>query len=126
MDEHACVCAEESIVEPHEVPDNRAESPAARNGHVKSASRALDIIEGLAATPEGLGFTDVSDSKDRKYFHSVYFRTPGGALFEAAYSIPESFEIDETMENLGKDFQLPPWLEDRKQELLSKLEKIDF
>ena len=75
---------------------------------------------------EGLGFTDVSDSKDRKYFHSVYFRTPGGALFEAAYSIPESFEIDETMENLGNDFQLPPWLEDRKQELLSKLEKFDF
>lgn len=75
---------------------------------------------------EGLGFTDVSDSKDRKYFHSVYFRTPGGALFEAAYSIPESFEIDEPAEKLGADFQLPPWLEDRRAELLAKLEKIDF
>jgi glyoxalase family protein len=75
---------------------------------------------------EGLGFTDVSDSKDRKYFHSIYFRTPGGALFEAAYSIPESFEVDEPLEQLGKEFQLPPWFEDRRAELLAKLEKIDF
>jgi len=75
---------------------------------------------------EGLGYTDVSDSKDRKYFHSIYFRTPGGALFEATYSIPESFEIDEPREKFGSDFQLPPWLEDRRAELLGKLEKIDF
>ena len=34
----------------------------------------------------GLGYTDVSDVKDRGYFHSVYMRTPGGALFELAYS----------------------------------------
>ena len=80
----------------------------------------------VKADLEGLGFTDVSDSKDRKYFHSVYFRTPGGALFEAAYSIPESFEIDEPMDKLGTEFQLPPWLEDKKAELLAKLEKIDF
>jgi glyoxalase family protein len=32
---------------------------------------------------EGLGYTDVSDVKDRGYFDSVYVRTPGGALFEA-------------------------------------------
>ena len=32
----------------------------------------------------GLGYTDVSDVKDRGYFHSVYMRTPGGALFELA------------------------------------------
>ena len=34
----------------------------------------------------GLGYTDVSDVKDRGYFFSVYLRTPGGALFELAYS----------------------------------------
>lgn len=86
----------------------------------------LDEQTQVKAYLEGLGFTDVSDSKDRKYFHSIYFRTPGGVLFEAAYSIPESFEIDEPVERLGSDFQLPPWLEDRRAELLSKLEKIDF
>lgn len=86
----------------------------------------LDEQTQVKAYLEGLGFTDVSDSKDRKYFHSIYFRTPGGALFEAAYSIPESFEIDESMDKLGTEFQLPPWLEDKKAELLAKLEKIDF
>src|SRR5205823_5150294 len=43
----------------------------------------------------GLGFTDVSDVKDRGYFFSVYCRTPGGALFEFAYSTPQGFTIDE-------------------------------
>jgi len=86
----------------------------------------LDEQTQVKAYLEGLGYTDVSDSKDRKYFHSIYFRTPGGALFEAAYSVPESFEVDEPMDQLGSEFQLPPWLEERRAELLSKLEKIDF
>ena len=38
----------------------------------------------------GLGYTDVSDVKDRGYFFSVYLRTPGGALFELAYSTPRA------------------------------------
>lgn len=75
---------------------------------------------------EGLGYTDVSDIKDRNYFHSVYFRTPGGALFEACYSVPESFELDETKEDFGKTFQLPPWYEERREELLGELETIDY
>lgn len=75
---------------------------------------------------EGIGYTDVSDVKDRNYFHSVYFRTPGGALFEAAYSIPESFEIDEKREEFGDHFMLPPWLEDRREELMAKLEPIEY
>jgi glyoxalase family protein len=57
---------------------------------------------------EGLGFTDVSEQKDRGYFLSVYVRTPTGALFEATVSKPEGFLIDETYENLGSAFQVPP------------------
>lgn len=75
---------------------------------------------------EGLGYTDISDVKDRKYFHSVYVRTPGGALFEAANSIPESFLVDESLDNLGKDFQLPPWYEHKRQELIAALEPIRY
>ncbi len=75
---------------------------------------------------EGLGFTDASEEKDRQYFRSVYFRTPGGALFEAAYSIPEGFTIDEPVENFGRDFQLPPWFEDRRKEIMETLEPIEF
>jgi len=57
---------------------------------------------------EGLGFTDVSDRKDRGYFDSIYVRTPGGAMFEATVSKPEGFLVDETYENLGKTLQVPP------------------
>jgi glyoxalase family protein len=73
---------------------------------------------------EGLGYTDISEVKDRKYFLSVYVRTPGGALFEAARSTDESFTVDESVADFGKAIQLPPWFEDRRQELLSGLEPI--
>ncbi len=47
---------------------------------------------------------------DRTYFHSVYFREPGGILFEIATD-PPGFAIDERPEDLGKHLKLPPWLE---------------
>jgi glyoxalase family protein len=89
---------------------------------VNSAEEQQEVKDQL----EGMGYTDVSDSKDRNYFHSVYVRTPGGALFEAAYSVPDSFAKDESLEDLGAEFQLPPWLEDQREELLAKLEKIEY
>ena len=73
---------------------------------------------------EGMGFTDVSDQKNRNYFMSVYFRTPAGALFEAAYTLGDAFLTDETYENLGAVIQLPPWMEEKREEYLSKLEPI--
>jgi glyoxalase family protein len=74
---------------------------------------------------EGLGYTDVSDVKDRQYFNSCYVRTPGGPLFELAVSKPESWAIDEAADALGTAFMLPPWLEDRRAELMGRLETID-
>ena len=51
---------------------------------------------------------------DRCYFHSIYFREPGGVLFEIATD-PPGFGIDEPPEKLGESLKLPPWLErDRK------------
>lgn len=75
---------------------------------------------------EGLGFTDVSDRKDRGYFDSVYVRTPAGALFEAAVSKPEGFLIDETYDELGTTFQVPPQFAGQREYLISYLEKIDY
>jgi glyoxalase family protein len=72
----------------------------------------------------GLGFTDVSDVKDRGYFFSVYCRTPGGALFEFAYSTPQGFLIDEAEEELGTHMCIPPHWEDRRAEI-SQLEPIE-
>ena len=72
----------------------------------------------------GLGYTDVSDVKDRGYFFSVYLRTPGGALFELAYSTPQGFTIDEAEDELGTHMCIPPHWEDRRPEI-EQLEPID-
>jgi glyoxalase family protein len=72
----------------------------------------------------GLGYTDVSDVKDRGYFHSVYLRTPSGALFELAVSTPQGFLIDEPADELGTHMCIPPHWEDRRSEI-DQLEPID-
>jgi glyoxalase family protein len=54
--------------------------------------------------------TGVTPVRDRVYFHSIYFREPGGVLFEIATDAP-GFTIDEPAQHLGSHLQLPPWLE---------------
>jgi glyoxalase family protein len=93
--------------------------------HVAYDVADQDAQQELKDWLEGLGYTDCSDRKDRQYFYSVYVRSPGGALVELAYSKPESCEIDETFENLGAEFQLPPQFEDRREELLGALEPLE-
>ncbi len=61
----------------------------------------------------GLNATPVID---RIYFHSVYFREPGGVLFEIATN-PPGFTIDEKIEELGTHLMLPPWLESVRKDL---------
>lgn len=73
---------------------------------------------------EGLGYTDCTEVKDRGYFMSVYNRTPAGALFEYAWSKPESWAIDEAPEDLGKTFQIPPVFADRADEMVAYLEPL--
>ena len=57
-----------------------------------------------------------TEQKDRKYFRSVYFREPGGVLFEIATDIP-GFAVDESVESLGRDLELPTFLESRRKEI---------
>jgi glyoxalase family protein len=56
---------------------------------------------------KGLNVTPIID---RQYFHSIYFREPGGVLFEIATD-PPGFTIDEPLMELGRALKLPPWLE---------------
>ena len=72
---------------------------------------------------EGLGYTDVSEIKDRNYFHSIYCRSPGGILCEVA-TCDIGFAIDEPKEQLGEKLLLPPWFENRRAEIVAQLEKI--
>jgi glyoxalase family protein len=53
---------------------------------------------------------------DRQYFHSIYFREPGGVLFEAATS-DIGFTIDEAREHLGEKIKLPAWEESNRTEI---------
>lgn len=62
----------------------------------------------------------VSPVKDRLYFHSIYFREPGGALFEIATDGP-GFLIDEPADALGTALCLPPWLEPVRANIESRL-----
>lgn len=68
--------------------------------------RSKVVQAGLNATPV----------IDRVYFHSVYFREPGGVLFEIATN-PPGFAIDEKQEELGTRLMLPKWLEPVRKDL---------
>jgi catechol 2,3-dioxygenase-like lactoylglutathione lyase family enzyme len=59
---------------------------------------------------------DVTPVIDRQYFRSIYYREPGGVLFEIATD-PPGFAIDESPEELGSKLQLPRWLEPAREEL---------
>ena len=60
--------------------------------------------------------TPITEVKDRDYFRSVYFREPGGVLFELATD-PPGFTVDEPVETLGHDLQLPTFLEKARAEI---------
>ncbi len=62
----------------------------------------------------------VTELKDRKYFKSIYFRIPGGILFEVATEEP-GFDVDETRENLGTELKLPDWQEPNRERIEANL-----
>lgn len=66
---------------------------------------------------------DVTPVLDRQYFQSIYFREPGGVLFEIATD-PPGFARDEPVEHLGERLMLPPWLEPRRAALEAALPQL--
>src|SRR5207249_183023 len=91
------------------MPDGRAGHVAAGSVH-HIAFRAKDDAEQLQWREHlvELGY-NVTPVIDRVYFHSIYFREPGGILFEIATE-PPGFTLDETLEELGTHLCLPSWL----------------
>jgi glyoxalase family protein len=90
--------------------------------HVAMAIRGEDEQLRLRADllQRGLHITDVLD---RQYFKSIYFREPGGVLFEVA-TIAPGFTVDETLPCLGQDLKLPPWEEPNRSEIEAGLPRI--
>jgi glyoxalase family protein len=107
-----------------EAPD----APAARNGlgtvhHVAfaigSAEEQLALRERLIE--RGLQVTEV---RDRTYFRSIYFREPGGVLFEVA-TVSPGFAFDEAPDQLGTALKLPPWEEQHRAAIEAGLPRLD-
>lgn len=88
------------------------------------AFRAPDDAAQLAVRSELVdeGF-NVTPQIDRDYFRSIYFREPGGVLFEIATD-PPGFTVDETADKLGESLKLPKWLESRRFEIEALLPNI--
>jgi glyoxalase family protein len=78
----------------------------AKNDEQQLAWRQLLIDQGFDVTPV----------MDRQYFHSIYFREPGGILYEIATD-PPGMGLDESVENLGTQLRLPPWMEPRRADI---------
>ena len=106
-------------------------SPAGSRGRVSAGTvhhvawRAADEADQLAwreaVAESGLHVTPVLD---RQYFRSIYFREPGGVLFEIATD-PPGFTFDEPVESLGSALKLPPWLEPERQRIEGALPPIE-
>ncbi len=75
-----------------------------------------------AAIEHGLRPTEVID---RFWFESVYFREPGGVLFELATEAP-GFTADEPLETLGERLVLPPWLESDREKIERLLPSLEL
>jgi len=65
-----------------------------------------------------------TEQKDRNYFRSVYFREPGGILFEIATDIP-GFAVDEPVESLGEHLKLPAFLEPHRKDIEGVLPPLE-
>jgi catechol 2,3-dioxygenase-like lactoylglutathione lyase family enzyme len=85
----------------------------AQSGEEQLAERNRLVEKGFNVTPQ----------IDRDYFHSIYFREPGGVLFEIATDEP-GFTVDEPEESLGRSLKLPQWLEARRFEIEALLPNI--
>ena len=106
------------------VPDARRMGRVGAGGVHHVAFRVKDDEELLEmqAKVESLGI-GTSGYIDRFYFHSLYFREPGGILFELATDGP-GFASDESVETLGEQLALPPFLEGRRTEIEAGLKPL--
>lgn len=86
----------------------------AESDEQQAAYRELLISRGFEVTP----------IIDRTYFHSIYFREPGGVLFEIATD-PPGFTVDESVKELGSALRLPAWFEPRRASIEAILPRLE-
>ena len=109
------------------IEDNDARTAVNGIGTVHHVAMAIGTAEEQLAIREelvrlGVGVTDV---RDRCYFTSIYFREPGGVLFEIATMKP-GFTIDEDRSMLGQGLKLPPWEEQYRDAIEQNLVPVTY
>lgn len=103
-------------------------APAALNG----VGTVHHVAMGVATEDEQLAYrrelvrlgVPVTDVYDRQYFKSIYFREPGGVLYEIA-TIPPGFLVDEPRDGLGTALKLPPWEEPNRAAIEAGLPAVN-
>ena len=104
------------------------DSDWARNGLGTVHHVAMAIgseAEQLELREELVGRANVTPVRDRQYFKSIYFREPGGVLFEVATMRP-GFAVDEPVADLGRGLKLPPWEEPHRAEIATHLPNVTY
>ena len=102
------------------------DEPPAERGR-QSAGTVHHVAWGTTDAEQGAWLDRLDEARvpnsgviDRHYFHSLYFREPGGVLFELATEEP-GFTVDGPVEELGRRIILPPWLESRREQVEARL-----
>jgi glyoxalase family protein len=109
------------------IEDNNAKTAVNGLGTVHHVAMAIGTADEQTALREelvrlGIGVTGV---RDRCYFTSIYFREPGGVLFEVATLTP-GFAVDEDESSLGRDLKLPPWEEQHRESIEANLAAVSY
>ena len=103
--------------------------PAAHPGRMGAgtvhhiAFRASDDSAQIDWQKELAREVSVTPVQDRTYFHSIYFREPGGVLFEIATDAP-GFLIDEPAEALGEALKIPVWFEPQRKQIEARVQPL--
>lgn len=91
--------------------------------HVAFRVQNDEILMHFREKIEAYGLS-ITPQIDRQYFHSLYFREPGGVLFEIATENP-GFTVDESLEELGQNLKLPPQYEPQRAQIETHLVKLN-
>jgi glyoxalase family protein len=91
--------------------------------HVAFRVKNDEILMHFREKIEAYGLS-ITPQIDRQYFHSLYFREPGGVLFEIATDNP-GFTVDESLEELGQNLKLPAQYESQRAAIENHLLKIN-
>ncbi len=99
-------------------PEGRGRPSAGTVHHVAWGTQDADMQNWIDTVTQA-GIPN-SGYVDRHYFHSLYFREPGGVLYELATREP-GFTVDGPVEELGTKLILPPFLEPRREQIAARL-----